>query len=445
MKFDKDSFSQTLQCFALRVPPKLCNNARNAIKEHTLVLPRVLSVVKPIDANDQPNMLILLKYLAKKPICAYPHAPRGNCDEDFIDAEVKNVAARIKGCKLPPKTSAQVADYIRELPESSITTRKLDLNYSHWPLDSVLRSLLPPDVPTPTSFETIGHIAHLNLRAEHEPYKHQIGEIMLDKLAPRIQTIVNKIKSTGGPYRTFEMEVLAGKKEFTTRVKENGCIFTMDFEKVYWNSRLEGEHRKIVQSIGKDDIVADAFCGIGPFVLPLGKEKRCERVYANDLNPSSVKYLRENLKVNHVSWERVKTSCGCARDFLTALVKERVGITRVIMNFPSGAPEFLDVFRGLYVGWDGEVGMPLVHCYCFVKGATETASARKRVRHALFGEEDGGLDVLGDEEIEVREVRDVAPRKIQVCVTFRVPREVAFGEAPDILEPPEKRARVAVG
>jgi len=45
--------------------------------------------------------------------------------------------------------------------------------------------------------------------AEHEPHKRSIGQVLVDKL-PAIRTVVNKTGETGGPFRTFEMEVLAG-------------------------------------------------------------------------------------------------------------------------------------------------------------------------------------------------------------------------------------------
>lgn len=48
----------------------------------------------------------------------------------------------------------------------------------------------------------------------------------------------------------------------------------------------------------KEDVVADVFAGVGPFSLPAGK-KGCG-VLANDLNPASFKYLRQNIDDNHV-------------------------------------------------------------------------------------------------------------------------------------------------
>jgi tRNA (guanine37-N1)-methyltransferase len=270
----------------------------------------------------------------------------------------------------------------------------------------------------------VGHIAHVNLQSEHEEYKTLIARVLLDKLKPRIRTVVNKTASTGGPYRTFAMEVLAGEDNLETTLKENGCTFTLDFSKVYWNSRLETEHRRIVDTLHSDDILADAFCGIGPFAIPASRLRKC-KVYANDLNPDSVDYLKRNAAKNHISMKpdgNFHMSCGCARDFLTRIVREEhVPITCVVMNFPSGAPEFLDTFSGLYAGLESKnMPMPTINSYCFARGDDWKTDATERVRDML------GLEAEDELTVTIREVRDVAPKKIQVCATFVLPAFVAY-------------------
>lgn len=41
--------------------------------------------------------------------------------------------------------------------------------------DQVLKEVLPVGAEVPSSFETIGHVAHVNLRDELLPYKKIIG------------------------------------------------------------------------------------------------------------------------------------------------------------------------------------------------------------------------------------------------------------------------------
>lgn len=79
---------------------------------------------------------------------------------------------------------------------------------------------------------------------------------------------------------------------------ENDCRFTFDFREVYWNSRLHTEHERLITKFDKGDLVADVFAGVGPFAIPAAK-KGCA-VLANDLNPSSHKYLTLNIAENRV-------------------------------------------------------------------------------------------------------------------------------------------------
>ena len=101
--------------------------------------------------------------------------------------------------------------------------------------------------------------------------------------------------------------------DLTATQKESNCIFHFDFDKVYWNSRLQTEHQRLLKKFAPEDIictgilyfqfslslVGDAFAGIGPFAIPAAKTIGCQ-VYANDLNPESYKFLLENAGKNKV-------------------------------------------------------------------------------------------------------------------------------------------------
>ena len=52
-------------------------------------------------------------------------------------------------------------------------------------------------------------------------------------------------------------QVLAGEDNLRTTVRENGARFELDYRDVYWNSRLETEHKRIVDLLPEDAIVAD--------------------------------------------------------------------------------------------------------------------------------------------------------------------------------------------
>lgn len=108
-------------------------------------------------------------------------------------------------------------------------------------MSEVLARLLPEEITKknliPSSYETVGHIAHLNLMPIHDKYKKIIGQVLLDK-NPNIKTVVNKSEKLENVYRNPTLELLAGRHDFITEQNEGKCIFKLDFAKVYWNSRL---------------------------------------------------------------------------------------------------------------------------------------------------------------------------------------------------------------
>ena len=87
---------------------------------------------------------------------------------------------------------------------------------------------IPTEVEAPSSFETVGHLAHLNLRPEHEPFKHRIAQIIMDK-SPHVKTVVNKTGDITNTFRTFPMEVLCGEPDFNVEVKTHGLAFRFNY------------------------------------------------------------------------------------------------------------------------------------------------------------------------------------------------------------------------
>ena len=267
------------------------------------------------------------------------------------------------------------------------------------------------------------------------PFKALMGWGVLRK-NKQVQTVVNKIGKISSEFRVFEMEVIAGKPNFETEVREHGCRFLMDFSRVYWNSRLLTEHLRIVEIMKKEmkmekqknaengkngifgkkgkTVLCDLFCGIGPFAVPAALSGI--QVYANDLNPHSIEYLNKNLHLNKVQGN-VKVSNLDARECFRNLRKREISeksetsendkISDFVMNYPNSGIQFLDMFRGAY---GEEEELPMVHCYCFYEseeGIVEDAS-----------EQVGGRI----REYSIHKVRNVAPKKNMYCISFRLPR-----------------------
>jgi tRNA (guanine37-N1)-methyltransferase len=173
--------------------------------------------------------------------------------------------------------------------------------------DEILSATLPEDIEDiPSGFATVGHIAHMNLRDYALPYKYHIGAVVLSKTASQgIKTVVNKLDTIDSTYRNFKMEVLAGEENFIVTQNHLDCEFTMDFSKVYWNSRLNTEHGRLVEMFHPGEGVCDVFAGVGPFAVPAGKKRVF--VMANDLNPVSYLSMVGNIKTNKVLIMRVLT------------------------------------------------------------------------------------------------------------------------------------------
>ncbi|KAF9650538.1 hypothetical protein BDM02DRAFT_3154834 [Thelephora ganbajun] len=367
-----------------------------------------------------------------------------------------------------------------KLHDVATTTHDIDLDYNFWNADEILGAVLPEELlnGAPSGFAATGHIAHLNLNDEYLPYKYIIGQVILDK-NKGVKTVVNKLNSIDTKFRFFKMELLAGEPNYVVEHHESSCVFTFDFTQVYWNSRLHTEHDRLVQLFSPDDVIVDVFAGVGPFALPAAK-KGCG-VLANDLNPESYKWLSRNIgtnKVQHLArsfeedgrdfikaaagrvWgdpfpeftpkisksqakkeKRVLVSGGSRDPTLTSASesapvssvpvpqpKSRRQISHFVMNLPDSAIEFLDAFRGILVepelrgAYEGK--MPMVHCHCFTREVEDQTRAERDIKQRV--EEKLGHALTDSMAFHL--VRSVAPGKDMYCISFRLPRDVAFAK-----------------
>lgn len=297
---------------------------------------------------------------------------------------------------------------------------KLTLFYSYWQMNEILETLLPKGMVVPSAFETVGHIAHLNLRDEHLPYKKLIAKVVLDKHKPKIQTVVNKIDAIHNDYRTMQLEVLAGNHSLVTTLTENGLRFHVDLATVYWNSRLATERQRLLSGFRQNDVVCDVFAGVGPLAIPAAR--KVKHVYANDLNPQAVDYLERNCVLNKIE-RKIEVFNMDGRRFIDAMFTSQRArpITQVVMNLPKDAAEYLDAFRGIYreIPKDREFTLPRIHVYGFSKARDPEFDFHERIRMAL-------AEVAF--EVEMHRVRLVAPGKWMLCASFMLPERVAFAK-----------------
>jgi len=168
----------------------------------------------------------------------------------------------------------------------------VELGYDNWNHDDILKAVLPEQSML-SSYSVVGSVLHVNLKSELLEYKSIIGQILHDKIKG-CKSVVNKIDTINNVFRNFEYEVICGSSDLRTTVKENNCLFDLDFSEVYWNPRLCTEHERILQQLCSGDVLYDVFAGIGPFSVPAAK-KKCI-VLANDLNPKCCKWLTVNKK-----------------------------------------------------------------------------------------------------------------------------------------------------
>lgn len=104
---------------------------------------------------------------------------------------------------------------------------------------------------------------------------------------------------------------------------------------------------------------------------------------------------------------------------LGPLSKERKHSVHIVMNLPAKAIEFLSVFKSLLDGPPCSTELlPIVHCYSFSKDPNPAQDVQRRAGAVL------GISLEACSS--VHPVRNVAPNKEMLCITFRIPAAVLY-------------------
>ena len=186
----------------------------------------------------------------------------------------------------------------------------------------------------PKSFDVIGDIAILKLEDCLVPYRAAIGEALM-KVTPNIRAVFLD-GGVKGDFRVRELEKIAGSGTSEVIHREYGTRMMTDPSKVYFNPRLATERARVASMVEDGEVVIDMFAGVAPFGTVICRHARPSMVYSIDLNPECERFMKENMRLNHIR------NMECIIGDSTEVVRKLPKADRIIMNLPQMADRFLD-------------------------------------------------------------------------------------------------------
>jgi tRNA (guanine37-N1)-methyltransferase len=249
----------------------------------------------------------------------------------------------------------------------------------------------------PKAYDLIGDIAIVEIPDELSCKKKEIGEALLSTFK-NIKVVANKKTSVGTEYRTRDVEVIAGEKRTETVHREAGCVYKLDVTTAYFSPRMGTERMRVASQVKEGERVLVMFAGIGPYAILIAKSAKPKEVYAVELNPSAVEYMKENIRLNKVDVKAILGDAGVE-------VGKHGLFDRIIMPLPKDAGNFLD--KALPAVKKGGV----INYYTF-KGTTEEAAQEVKDICSKLGYKIEVLDSV--------ECGTYSPQLSRMCVDFKV-------------------------
>jgi tRNA (guanine37-N1)-methyltransferase len=141
-----------------------------------------------------------------------------------------------------------------------------------------------------------------------------------------------------GDFRLRGLKYVAGESKTATVHRESGCLFSVDLEECYFSPRLSYERMRVAKLVDDGEVVVNMFAGVGCFSIIIAKHSNPQKVYSIDVNPSAVRYMQENVRLNRV-YGKVVPILGDAKE----IIEKRLCrfADRVFMPLPEKALEYL--------------------------------------------------------------------------------------------------------
>jgi tRNA (guanine37-N1)-methyltransferase len=297
---------------------------------------------------------------------------------------------------------AQVPDF--ELATNVFTKKK----QRRKTLAHVLENRLPPHLlaSLPRALDIVGDVAIIDVSPEIKDHESLIGEAILT-IHKNVRTVLAKVGAVSGTYRLREFEIIAGEHRTNTIHKEYGCQYHVDVAKTYFSPRLSQEHNRVAALVQKCETVVDLFAGVGPFSILIAKKNAITKVYAIDINPEAIEFLKRNTRLNRVD-NMVIPIRGDAKQ---AVEERLLGVAdRVIMNLPEKAIDFVDIACKAIKPTGGTV-----HYYAFIHLPCSLENAQLHFSEAV---EKAGRKV--DTFLFAKTIRATAPYEWQVVLDAHV-------------------------
>lgn len=140
MELDRSAFERKIVIPGLKIDSKHCSTLLKQLNKYLLNQPKLRNIVPDNEKNPKKKIALL-----------NPNVVLNGKHQQFLKS-----------------LKCERVEY------------QLCLGYGYWNCDQVLRAVLPEDIgEVTTSFESIGHIAHMNLRESQLKYKKLIGNSCL--------------------------------------------------------------------------------------------------------------------------------------------------------------------------------------------------------------------------------------------------------------------------